>query len=162
MASCSAPAPRAAARFSLPAAPRAVIASQFEVTGEGSHERQPPERRPSDEPDQRLLDGYRLRKTDEYSSVFAFRRVLRGRFLSVYYRPNGLATARMGVVVAKKLARRAVLRNLVKRICREAFRIRRAALPRLDLVIRLSAPAAGAGRCELREDLLVLLGRLPR
>src|SRR5262245_45596093 len=117
MVSWFAPAPRAAARSSQPAAPRVVIASQFEVTGEVSGEGRPPERRAPDQPDQRFLDVYRLRKTDEYSSVFAFRRVLRGRFLSVHYRPNGLATARMGVVVAKKLARRAVLRNLVKRIC---------------------------------------------
>jgi ribonuclease P protein component len=68
----------------------------------------------------------------------------------------------MGVVVAKKLARSAVLRNLVKRICRELFRTRREALPCLDLVIRLSAPAAGASRTELRDDLSALLGRLPR
>jgi ribonuclease P protein component len=157
MASWFAPVPRAAVRSSLPAAPRGAIASQFEVTGEA-----PPERRPTDQPDQRFLDAYRLRKTDEYSSVFSFRRVLRGRFLNVHYQPNSRSTARVGVVVAKKLARRAVLRNLVKRICREVFRTRREALPRLDLVIRLSAPAAGASRAELREDLVALLGRLPR
>jgi ribonuclease P protein component len=143
-----------AARYSPPAAPRGAIASQFEVTGEV-----PPQRRP---PDHRFLDAHRLRKTDEYSSVFAFRRVVRGRFLSVHYRPNGLATARMGVVVAKKLARRAVLRNLVKRICREVFRVHRSELPRLDLVIRLSAPPAAASRAALREDVLALLGGLPR
>lgn len=157
MASWFAPVPRGAARFSLLVVPRVAIASQSEVTGEA-----PPERQPAGRRDQRLLDAYRLRKTDEYSSVFAFRRVLRGRFLSVHYRPSGLATARLGVVVAKRLARRAVLRNLVKRICREVFRTRREALPCLDLVVRLSAPAAGAGRDVLREDLLVLLGRLPR
>jgi len=132
------------------------------VTGEVSHERRLPGWRPPGQRDQRFLDAYRLRKTDEYSSVFAFRRVLRGRFLSVHYRPGGLATARLGVVVAKKLARRAVLRNLVKRICREEFRTRREALPCLDLVVRLSAPAAGASREALRDDLLALLGRLPR
>jgi ribonuclease P protein component len=127
------------------------------VTGEV-----PPERRSSDHTDRRLIEAYRLRKTDEYSSVFAFRRALRGRFLSVHYRPNGLVTARLGVVVAKKLARRAVLRNLVKRITREAFRLQRNTLPRLDLVVRLSAPAAGVSRGAIREDLLGLLGRLPR
>ena len=68
----------------------------------------------------------------------------------------------MGVVVAKKLARRAVLRNLVKRICREVFRLQRHTLPQMDLVVRLSAPAAGSSRAELREDVLALLGRLPR
>jgi ribonuclease P protein component len=149
MASWFAPAPRAGARFSPPVAPRAAIASQCEVTGEA----------PSD---QRFLDAYRLRKTDEYSSVFAFRRAVRGRFLSVHYRPNSQGTARMGVVVAKKLARRAVARNLVKRICREIFRIRRGALPSLDLVIRLSAALPAEPRAGLRDDLLGLLARLPR
>jgi putative membrane protein insertion efficiency factor/ribonuclease P protein component len=78
-----------------------------------------------------------LHKTDEYSSVFAFRRALRGRFYMVHYRPNGLDTARLGVVVAKKLAKRANVRNLVKRIAREIFRRQRAALPAMDLVVRL-------------------------
>lgn len=149
MDSWFAPVPRAAARFSPRVAPRAVIASQSEAAGEAP-------------PDERFLDAYRLRKTDDYSSVFAFRRAVRGRFLTVHFRPNGLATARMGVVVAKKLARRAVLRNLVKRISREVFRMSRGGLPCLDLVIRLSAPALGASRIQLREDLLALLGRLPR
>lgn len=149
MASWSAPAPRAVARYSPPVAPRAVIASQCEVTGEAP-------------PDQRFLDAYRLRKTDDYSSVFAFRRALRGRYLTVHYRPNGQGSARLGVVVAKKLARRAVARNLVKRICREVFRVRRGALPTLDLVVRLSSPLAAASRDELRDELLGLLARLPR
>lgn len=80
----------------------------------------------------------------------------------MHYRPNGFDTARLGVVVAKKLARRANVRNLVKRIAREAFRRQRANLPALDLVVRLHAPVASATRAELNLDLLGLLQRLPR
>ena len=80
----------------------------------------------------------------------------------LHYRPNGLDTARLGVVVAKKLAKRANVRNLVKRIAREMFRRHRRELPAMDLVVRLQAPVADATRAELNTDLLQLLQRLPR
>ncbi len=112
--------------------------------------------------DQGFRSAHRLHKTDEYSSVFAFRRALRGRFYILHYRPNGLDTARLGVVVAKKLAKHANTRNLVKRIARELFRRHREALPALDMVVRLQAPVAKATRAELNQDLLALLHKLPR
>lgn len=87
---------------------------------------------------------------------------MRGRFYMLHYRPSGLDTARLGVVVAKKLAKRANVRNLVKRIARENFRRQRVDLPAMDLVVRLHAPVANATRAELNLDLLTLLQRLPR
>ncbi len=78
----------------------------------------------------------------------------------IHYRPNDLGTARLGVVVAKKLAKRANVRNLVKRIVRERFRTMRAALPPLDLVVRLHAPVGAATRAQINEDVVQLLGRL--
>lgn len=110
--------------------------------------------------DQRFLDAYRLRETDEYSSVFAFRRAHKGRFFVVHYRPNELGTARLGVVVAKKLAKRANLRNLVKRIVREQFRKMRVALRPHDLVVRLHAPVGEASRAMIHDDVADLLARL--
>ena len=139
----------AAVRSSAHVVPRVVTASLSEVTLPTGA-------------DQSFRSAHRLHKTDEYSSVFAFRRALRGRFYIVHYRPNGLDTARLGVVVAKKLAKRANLRNLVKRIARETFRRHREALPAMDLVVRLHAPVAKATRAEMNLDLLALLQRLPR
>ena len=139
----------AAVRSSAHVVPRVVTASPSEVTLPTSAA-------------QGFRSAHRLHKTDEYSSVFAFRRALRGRFYIVHYRPNGLDTARLGVVVAKKLAKRANVRNLVKRIARETFRRHREALPAMDLVVRLHAPVAKATRAEMNLDLLALLQRLPR
>lgn len=133
----------------MPVAPRAVIASLSEVTDLAGA-------------DQSFGSAHRLHKTDEFSSVFAFRRALRGRFYMLHYRPSGLESARLGVVVAKKLAKRANVRNLVKRIARENFRRQRAALPACDLIVRLHAPVAAATRAELNQDVLQLLSRLPR
>lgn len=105
---------------------------------------------------------YRLRKTDEFSSVFAFRRVVRGRYFALHYCPGQADTARLGVVVAKKLAKRAVQRNLLKRIGRDVFRHARASLPAYDLVLRLSAKVADVSKRSLREDMLALFERLPK
>lgn len=104
---------------------------------------------------------YRLRKTDEYSSVFAFRRAIKGRYFMLHYRPAD-SGPRLGLVMAKKLAKRAVLRNLLKRLAREHFRHVRANLPAYDVVLRLSAPPLRASRAELHEDIVNLLQRLPR
>ncbi|MBP8203607.1 MAG: ribonuclease P protein component [Pseudomonas sp.] len=105
---------------------------------------------------------YRLCKTDEFSSVFAFRKALRGRFFMLHYRPNGSDRARLGAVVAKRLAKRAVQRNLLKRLAREAFRQRRAELSAHDLILRLHVSVREATRAQLREDIASLLRRLPR
>ena len=56
----------------------------------------------------------------------------------LYVRPNPLGHARLGIVVAKRLAQRAVTRNQVKRIAREIFR--KAALPGIDCIVRLNKP----------------------
>lgn len=78
----------------------------------------------------------------------------------MHYRPNGLEVARLGVVVAKRLARRANVRNLVKRIVREQFRRNRAALKAFDLVVRLHAPVDLATRAMINDDMVQLLDRL--
>jgi ribonuclease P protein component len=104
--------------------------------------------------------AYRLHKTDEYSSVFAFRRSLRGRYFGLAYRPNQLGSARLGLVIGKKQAKLAFTRNLIKRQAREAFRHARADLPTLDLVLRLTAPASQLSRREIRADIEALLARL--
>lgn len=133
----------------MPAAPRVVTVSPSEVIdtpGAG----------------QGFPGVCRLRKTDEYSSVFAFRRALKGRYLMLHYRPNDLPHARLGVVVAKRLAKRANVRNLVKRIVREQFRKQRETLPAVDIVMRLSAPVGEATRSMINEDVVRLLERLPR
>jgi ribonuclease P protein component len=80
----------------------------------------------------------RIVKTDEFSSVFRLRPARRTDHFVLYIRNNGLTTARLGIVVAKRLAPRAVTRNMVKRITRELFR--QTALPAVDCVVRLSKP----------------------
>jgi ribonuclease P protein component len=70
--------------------------------------------------------------------------------------------ARLGIVVAKKLARRAVDRNLIKRLAREAFRVLHVELPGYDLVLRLSTGLAELEKSAVRAEIDGLLRRLPK
>lgn len=80
----------------------------------------------------------RIVKTDEFSSVFRLRPIQRTAHFVLYARANQLAKARLGVVVAKRFAPRAVTRNAVKRTARELFR--HSMLPAVDCIVRLSKP----------------------
>jgi ribonuclease P protein component len=105
----------------------------------------------------------RIVKTDEFSSVFRLRPIQRTAHFVLYARANQLDKARLGVVVAKRLAPRAVTRNAVKRAARELFR--QSALPAVDCIVRLSkpvnaksGPAVTAGlKSALRAELTQLL-----
>jgi ribonuclease P protein component len=114
--------------------------------------------------EQAFARRYRLTKTDEFSSVFGFRRAIRGKLLMLHYqpRPDGMNDARLGVVVGKKLLKRAVDRNRLKRIIREQFRRVRIDLPGIDLIVRLAVkPAPFDGRL-IAEDFHALLAKLQR
>jgi len=104
----------------------------------------------------------RLTRTDEFSSVFGFRRAIRGQWLMLHYQPREQPTsgARLGMVIGKKLLRRAVDRNRVKRCIREGFRLRRTALPACDLIVRLIARPAPVDGKAIAGDLQVLLDKL--
>ena len=152
----------AVARSSPLVAPRAVIVSPSKASEAASEACDPAAEEVANTTGFGFGSSLRLHKTDEYSSVFAFRRVLRGRWFNLHYCPNTLGHARIGLVVAKKLARRAVQRNLVKRIGRDLFRHTQADLPAHDLVLRLSAKLDNVTRRMMREDMNSLLGRLPK
>ncbi len=105
---------------------------------------------------------HRLRKTDEFSSVFAFRKTLRGKHFDLLHRPNSAATARIGLVIAKKFVRSSVNRNLIRRIVRESFRLSRSKLPQSDIVVRVSVRMDTPNRYALRAEIDELFARLTR
>ena len=88
----------------------------------------------------------RLHRPEEFSAVMAARRVVRGTCFDLHFCPaNAASRARIGLIVPKRLARAAVLRNAIKRQGREAFRQLASAIPPCDLVLRLKRPVSGAG-----------------
>jgi ribonuclease P protein component len=78
----------------------------------------------------------RLIKTDEFSSVFNFRKRISGHYLAIHYQHNQLGRPRLGLIVGKKTARLSVSRNYMRRVLRELFRTQQDQLASLDLVVR--------------------------
>ncbi|WP_118183993.1 ribonuclease P protein component [Paraburkholderia phosphatilytica] len=112
----------------------------------------------------------RLLKTDEFSSVFRLRPWRRTAHFVVYGRPTG-NEARLGLVIGKKYAPRAVTRNLVRRLAREAFRQRRAEFGGWDVLLRLhtrfdrkALPAASSASLKMlcRSEIDELLNKAAR
>ena len=70
--------------------------------------------------------------------------------------------AKLGLAVAKKRARRAVDRNRIKRVARESFRHRRAALGARRVVVMNRDAATTASRAELRAAIETLWDKVLR
>ena len=66
----------------------------------------------------------------------------------------------MGYVIGKKLLGRAVDRNRLKRMLREAIRARRPATNAFDLVVRLRQPCAAAELAGVAAEAAALLDSL--
>ncbi len=78
-----------------------------------------------------------LRKTDEFSSVFSFRKRVAARYMALHYLPNQLMHARLGLVVSKKIAKSSVARNYMRRVLRECFRLQFTQIAHVDLIVRV-------------------------
>ncbi len=102
----------------------------------------------------------RLVKTDEFSSVFHFRRRITTGYLVVYAKPGAIALGRLGVTVSKKVARLAVTRNYAKRIVREVFRRNMALFTGLDVVVRVQKPFPAKAYALIEAELLGLMPAL--
>ena len=61
----------------------------------------------------------RLLKTDDFSSVFNFRKRISATTLVIHYRNNPQPHPRLGLVVSKKVAKLSVDRNYMRRVLRE-------------------------------------------
>ncbi len=95
----------------------------------------------------------RLRRKLEFDRVFD--RPLRssdGDF-TVLARANDCGHARLGLVVSKRVDKRAVKRNRLKRIIRESFRQGSIQAAAVDLVVIAKGPAATADPARLRRSL---------
>ena len=95
----------------------------------------------------------RIRKTREYREHRKRSRSFRTRIFVVAWAPGRQPHSRLGLTVSRKVGG-AVVRNRVKRLLREWFRLHRHELDRdWDLVIIARRPPAGLGLREVEEQL---------
>lgn len=80
----------------------------------------------------------------------------------VYARPNGLDHPRLGLVVGKKVAKRAVRRNYIKRTVREWFRLNQHQLGGMDYVVRAKLVFSRDKNSEAVMALSALFAKLAR
>jgi ribonuclease P protein component len=84
----------------------------------------------------RLRRGQRLGAA-AVSAVLKSGRLTRSSRLYLYRAPNAVGCSRLALVVPKRFAPRAVLRNRIRRLAREAFRLCQADIGAQDCVVRL-------------------------
>lgn len=92
--------------------------------------------------------------------MFAGRR-LKGASFGIVWQWNGQATARLGLIVSRRTARRAVDRNRLKRLIRESFRRHRHLIGGKDVVVTARREALPRSGRELLGELEGLWCRLP-
>jgi ribonuclease P protein component len=82
---------------------------------------------------------YRLLHKDQFDFVLSNRMIhLRSGCFRLFAARNGGDGARLGLIVGKRQLKRAVDRNRVRRMLREAFRLNRETLPSIDIVVQLT------------------------
>jgi len=94
--------------------------------------------------DKRFPGFVRIRLRDDFARIYAARRYASDKRLTIYVLENELPFTRIGMSVGRKVGG-AVVRNLIRRRIREAFRLHKTELPvgyDLLCVVRAGAPAS--------------------
>ncbi len=81
--------------------------------------------------------------------------------MALHYKPNSLGTPRIGIIVAKKIVRRSVERNYIRRVLRELFRQEQHSLSGLDLVARVQKHFGKQSYAAIKVEFQQLLYKLP-
>ncbi len=95
----------------------------------------------------------RLRRPGDFAALRTSSGRAGGRCFHMRYRGNGLDCARLGLAISKRVSKRAVERNRIKRVVRESFRRVRHQLPAVDLMVMAREQAAGVPGAELLREL---------
>ncbi|TMD68455.1 MAG: ribonuclease P protein component [Chloroflexi bacterium] len=107
-----------------------------------------------------LNRALRLRKSSEFQRVRQQGRSLTSRLLILAWIPNDVGRLRVGFVVSKRISKRAVERNYIKRLLSEAIRPE---IPKLsggwDIVLSARNQITTADLRALEQDIVNLLHR---
>lgn len=116
-------------------------------------------------PTARFPAAARLLRPSEYAACLKNRRVSRGALFVLHSAPAATSDApacpraRLGLIVAKRLAPLSVSRNALKRVAREAFRQIQGQLPPADYVVRLGNRIPDTSLTELKRQARAELDR---
>jgi len=110
----------------------------------------------------KLVKQAKMIKTDEFSSVFNFRKRISSQYLAMHYQPNSLQHARLGLVIGKKTAKLAVSRNYMRRVLREFFRLQQHDVCHVDLIVRVQKKFNKVDFIKIKQEFNILLEKINR
>lgn len=100
-----------------------------------------------------LTQALRLPAAADFSYVFADAVAVHNRSFTFLSRDSKQKVSRLGLVISKKNAGRAVDRNRLKRIIKESFRHHHIQLPKVDIVVLAKKGADKKDNKKLFQDL---------
>lgn len=83
-----------------------------------------------------LQQHQKLNYSNDFMQVFANKKFFTTNNLKIHYINNKLNHSRLGIIVSKKNHKKATVRNYLKRIVRELFRLNQNYLPNIDIIVR--------------------------
>jgi ribonuclease P protein component len=95
----------------------------------------------------------RLRRPGDFAALRTSSGRAGGRCFHMRFRENELGHARLGLAISKRVSKRAVERNRIKRLVRESFRRVRHQLPAVDMMVMAREQAAGVPGPQLLTEL---------
>ena len=113
------------------------------------------DRRPGAAPRECFRRAARIRRRAEFQRVYDEGLRVRGRFLTVFFLPNGRSLSRLGLAVSRRFGG-AVQRNRAKRLIREMFR-RHPRPAGLDIVLSPRSDLIEGSFAHLEADYLRIL-----
>lgn len=104
----------------------------------------------------------RLITKAEFKSVFDEAQKISQKHLLVLYKPNQNKHSRLGLIVSKRFANKAVSRNRIKRVIRESFRHIHEELTHMDIIIISRQQCDKLSKGKLREGIDKLWEKLKK
>jgi ribonuclease P protein component len=103
-----------------------------------------------------LAHGVRITDAKDYAHVFKKGFHTQSRFWKIIASDSGRSFSRLGLAISKKQYKKAVDRNLFKRLARETFRNNQYDIESIDFVIMVKKSAC-TDNIEITKDLLSLM-----
>ncbi|MGH8183027.1 MAG: ribonuclease P protein component [Rhodanobacteraceae bacterium] len=100
-----------------------------------------------------LPPSARLRRAADFTALRQATGRWQGRHFTLRWIGSLRNCPRLGMAVSRKVSKRAVERNRIKRVIRESFRARRESFPALDILVIARTSSATSDNSVLREDL---------
>ncbi len=102
----------------------------------------------------------RLLKASDFANLRVVGSRVGTRHLSAQIALNDSGGARLGLAISKRVSKKAVRRNRIKRIARDSFRRERLRLPSVDILLIARSSADAEDNASLRAELARLWQRI--